>query len=52
MLNIFLDMDKKFKCENIGCEEEFKYRIQVIRHAINCNKPKSVATEKTLLQTR
>ena len=32
-------MGKKYKCENIGCEEEFKCRIQVIRHAIKCNKP-------------
>ena len=46
MVNIFLDMDKKYKCKNTDCEEEFKYRIQVIRHAINCNKPKPVVTEK------
>ena len=26
-------MDKQYKYKNIGCKEEFKYRIQVIRHA-------------------
>ena len=46
MLKVFLDMDKQYKYKNIGCKEEFKYRIQVIRHATRRKKPKPVATEK------
>ena len=48
MLNVFLEMDKKYKCKDIGCEEEFKYRIHLIKHTIKYNKPKPVATEKNI----
>ena len=48
-------MDKKYKCKNIGYED-FKYRIQVIRHAIKCNlirlfyniKPKNTKLQQKL----
>ena len=45
-LNGFL-YGKKCKCQNFGCEEKFRYRIQAIRHANEYNKPKPVATEKS-----
>ena len=46
MLNVFLGMDKKYNCKDIGCGEEFQYMIQLIRHIIEYNKIKPVAKEK------